>query len=169
MKNRDEDWQTIVKAVNLYKQEKVDIETRTAPKNLSARSLARDIFIYNKFGNNSEVASGMFIILYCKHKQAEWDGNIRIVTQSSSFIEPELSSDPLLLDMSMNYFNDYFEHLNPVAIKGTTTVLNTLKFSSKKVTHNLCTRISWTLKSPHDVAAHLKAYINYLEQLGSEH
>jgi hypothetical protein len=112
--------------------------------------------------DETELATGRFILLHDPEGSAVWDGEFRIVTYIRAQLEPEMGNDEMLGTVAWTWLVEALEnHKAPYrAAGGTATRVLSESFgtlSDRPGTIDIELRASWTPSSS-DVTAHLEAW-----------
>lgn len=112
--------------------------------------------------DDTELATGRFILLHDPDGSAVWDGEFRIVTYIRAQLEPEMGNDELLGTVAWTWLVEALEnHKAPYrAAGGTATRVLSESFgtlSDRPGSIDIELRASWTPASS-DVTAHLEAW-----------
>jgi hypothetical protein len=113
-------------------------------------------------GDDTELATGRFILLHDPHGSEVWDGEFRIVTYIRAQLEPEMGNDEMLGTVAWTWLVEALEnHKAPYrAAGGTATRVLSESFgtlSERPGSIDIELRASWTPASS-DVTAHLEAW-----------
>jgi Protein of unknown function (DUF3000) len=128
-------------------------------------------------GDDGFGGSGRFVLLYDPQGQDGWGGRFRIVTYIQVDIEPELASDPALIDLGWSWLKEALAQyqLSYFSESGTVTQIRSTSFGaieSRLDENELEIRASWTPLS-HDgnpdltqeeVVGHFNAWIEILSR-----
>lgn len=112
--------------------------------------------------DDTELATGRFILLHDPDGSAVWDGEFRIVTYIRAQLEPEMGNDEMLGTVAWTWLVEALEnHKAPYrAAGGTATRVLSESFgtlSDRPGSIDIELRASWTPASS-DVTAHLEAW-----------
>jgi Protein of unknown function (DUF3000) len=112
--------------------------------------------------DDTELATGRFILLHDPDGSAVWDGEFRIVTYIRAQLEPEMGNDEMLGTVAWTWLVEALEnHRAPYrAAGGTATRVLSESFgtlSDRPGSIDIELRASWTPASS-DVTAHLEAW-----------
>lgn len=112
--------------------------------------------------DDTELATGRFILLHDPEGSEVWDGEFRIVTYIRAQLEPEMGNDEMLGTVAWTWLVDALEeHKAPYrAAGGTATRVLSESFgtlSDRPGSIDIELRASWTPASS-DVTAHLEAW-----------
>jgi hypothetical protein len=112
--------------------------------------------------DDTELATGRFILLHDPEGSAVWDGEFRIVTYIRAQLEPEMGNDEMLGTVAWTWLVEALEnHKAPYrAAGGTATRVLSESFgtlSDRPGSIDIELRASWTPASS-DVTAHLEAW-----------
>jgi len=138
------------------------LELAPAPAKLATHTAAllADVDTSNPVGN------GRLVVLFEPEFQVAWEGNIRFVSYITAQLEPELITDPLLLEVGWAWMSDSLQSLEHLALSGTVSRNDSQSFgdiSSRAPEGSIEMRASWTVANPEDFKAHLVAWISMLE------
>lgn len=112
--------------------------------------------------DDTELATGRFILLHDPEGSAVWDGEFRVVTYIRAQLEPEMGNDEMLGTVAWTWLVEALEnHKAPYrAAGGTATRVLSESFgtlSDRPGSIDIELRASWTPASS-DVTAHLEAW-----------
>lgn len=143
------------------------VEEIPAPRKIAPWSAALSIHTLAQH-NDSDLASGGFIILHDPDRQPGWNGTFRIVAHMRTQVDPEMSADPLLSEALWNWAHDCLEEagagysqLTGTVSKETSEVFGGLTLTSSRLYVEL--RASWTPTTPY-LEEHLNAWLTLIER-----
>ncbi|MBP3222890.1 MAG: DUF3000 family protein [Actinomycetaceae bacterium] len=115
------------------------------------------------------LGEGSFVLLYDHEEQENWNGNMRITLFATTPIDPLLSEDPLLGEVTWSYLKDSFHHVNAAfhSLHGTVTKVYNETFSdvtSENSDAHIELRASLTPETP-NCASHLQGWSLLLSTL----
>jgi hypothetical protein len=120
--------------------------------------------------DDSDYASGSFVLLHEPEGHAVWEGDFRIVTVARAEVEPEMGADPFLAEVAWSYLAESLdmESLAMGHLAGTVTRTLSESFGGLKMRGSsvgIEVRASWTPEGP-DVGRQLAAWIGFLAKVG---
>ncbi|MDR2252424.1 MAG: DUF3000 domain-containing protein [Bifidobacteriaceae bacterium] len=118
----------------------------------------------------SDAASGSFVLLHEPEGHVVWDGDFRIVTVAKAELEPEFALDPFVAAVAWTYLVEALdqESLPRAELAGTATRTVSESFGSIKsrgTTVGVEIRASWTPEGA-EIGAQLVAWLRFLAKLG---
>ena len=112
------------------------------------------------------VGNGRLVVLYEPEYQVAWEGSVRLVSYITAQLEPELISDPLLLEVGWSWVSDALQGLSCAALSGTVSRNDSQSFgdiSSRPPEGSIEMRASWTVLNLAEFSQHLHAWIAMLQ------
>ena len=98
----------------------LEFEPLPAPRRLASYSHALSVTVMDeRDGDEVELGSGRFVLLYEPEGHDEWHGSWRCVTLLQADIERDIADDPLLADVTWSWLREALAGLNCVALGGT--------------------------------------------------
>lgn len=140
-----------------------------APQRLAPHAVAFSVDVSNDPSlEDSDIATGRFVMLYDPAGQEAWNGNFRTVTFVRSAIEADLQSDPLLTDVAWSWVSESLETASAdfTSPSGTVTRVSSASYgqlSEKELSSELEIRASWTPINPKNLLNHLSAWLTLIE------
>ena len=140
-----------------------------APQRLAPHAVAFSVDVSNDPSlEDSDIATGRFVMLYDPAGQEAWNGNFRAVTFVRSAIEADLQSDPLLTDVAWSWVSESLEtaYADFTSPSGTVTRVSSASYgqlSEKELSSELEIRASWTPINPKNLLNHLSAWLTLIE------
>lgn len=141
----------------------VSVDEIPAPQRIApfAHAISGDVIA----ADDTESATGRFILLHDPVGNEAWDGTFRCVTFARADIEPEMAADPALPKVGWTWLTDALQshEAGYHAFSGSVTVVNTEGFgeiADKGADAQLELRASWTPDGP--VAPHVTAWSDLL-------
>lgn len=138
------------------------LELAPAPAKLATHTAA----LLADVDTSIPVGNGRLVVLYEPEYQVAWEGNIRLVSYITTQLEPELITDPLLLEVGWSWVSDALEGLTCAALSGTVSRNDSQSFgdiSSRPPEGSIEMRASWTVLHSSEFSQHLHAWISMLE------
>ena len=140
-----------------------------APQRLAPHAVAFSVDVSNDPSlEDSDIATGRFVMLYDPAGQEAWNGNFRAVTFVRSAIEADLQSDPLLTDVAWSWVSESLETASAdfTSPSGTVTRVSSASYgqlSEKELSSELEIRASWTPINSKNLLNHLSAWLTLIE------
>jgi hypothetical protein len=144
-----------------------------APQRLAPFAVAFSVDVSSGLSNSnpeddSDVATGRFVMLHDPAGQEAWEGEFRAVTFVRSAIEDELQSDPLLTDVAWSWVSESLQSVNAdyLATSGTVTRVASASYgqlSEKEQSSEIEIRASWTPTKAESLIDHIHGWIKLIE------
>ena len=164
-------------ARDLKTRSEISFEEVPAPQRLAPYAVAFSVDVssgYSSGGRNeesdedSDVATGRFVMLHDPEGQEAWEGEFRAVTFVRSAIEDDLQSDPLLTDVAWSWVSESLESANAnfAATSGTVTRVSSASYgqlSEKEQSSEIEIRASRTPTSADSLIDHIHGWIKLIE------
>ena len=159
---------TSMKSLAQSVRREIHLEEVPAPQKLAPHAYAIAADVATEIDDDeSDIATGRFVILHDPQGQEAWDGHFRCVTFIRSAIDDEMQGDPLLPEVGWSWFIESLdkcgaEYTSP---SGTVTRVSSASFgqlSTTEETSEIEIRASWTPKSSHELINHAQAWIDLL-------
>jgi hypothetical protein len=146
-------------------------ETR-APAKIAPHGLALTASVSAGADDDREIAVGRLVLLHDPDGQAAWDGTYRIACFARADLEPEMSTDPMLAEVTWSWLEDALRthDADADALAGTVTITRSSRFGSLAESDDENSseaelRCSWTPRWDEDPARHLRAFCDLLADL----
>lgn len=115
-----------------------------------------------RHGNDSELGTGRFVLLYDPASPEAWGGPFRVICYAQAPLETEIGEDPFLLDVAWSWLIDALGNRGAkyTAASGTATRILSTGFGeleSQGDGAQVELRASWT-PSDHDLGAHVESW-----------
>lgn len=141
----------------------ITLDLTPAPARLATHTTA---IVADVDVSGTEVASGRLVVLFEPEYQPAWDGNIRCVAYIRSELEPEMVTDPLLLEVGWSWMTDALTErgVEVSNLSGTVSRAGSQSFgdiSERDPEGSIEIRSSWTVQD-NDIAAHVRAWCDVL-------
>ncbi|MFZ8871968.1 MAG: DUF3000 domain-containing protein [Candidatus Nanopelagicaceae bacterium] len=160
-------------ARELKTRSEITFEEVPAPQRLAPLAIAFSVDVSNGFSTSnsseeSDVATGRFVMLHDPDGQDAWEGDFRAVTFVRSAIEDDLQSDPLLTDVGWSWVSESLESANAsfTATSGTVTRVSSASYgqlSEKEHSSEIEIRASWTPIRAEALINHIDGWIKLIE------
>ncbi|MFM1788892.1 MAG: hypothetical protein RLZZ12_241 [Actinomycetota bacterium] len=160
-------------ARELKTRSEITFEEVPAPQRLAPLAVAFSVDVSNGLtttnsAEDSDVATGRFVMLHDPDGQDAWEGNFRAVTFVRSAIEDDLQSDPLLTDVAWSWVSESLESANAsfAATSGTVTRVSSASYgqlSEKDQSSEIEIRASWTPVRAEALINHIDGWIKLIE------
>lgn len=147
----------------------IHFEEVPAPQRLAPHAVAFSVDVsFDPAVEDSDVATGRFVMLHDPAGQEAWSGNFRAVTFVRSAIEADLQSDPLLTDVAWSWVSESLESAPAgfTAPSGTVTRVSSASYgqlAEKELSSELEIRASWTPTDPTNLLSHISAWLRLIE------
>lgn len=147
----------------------IHFEEVPAPQRLAPHAVAFSVDVsLDPSSEDSDIATGRFVMLHDPAGQEAWDGNFRAVTFVRSAIEADLQSDPLLTDVAWSWVSEALQSASAefTAPSGTVTRVSSASYgqlAEKELSSELEIRASWTPVNPKNLLHHISAWLNLIE------
>ncbi len=134
-----------------------------APGSLAPWSLALAADVTPaRHGNDSELGTGRFVLLYDPESREAWGGQFRVICFAQAPLETEMGVDPFLADVAWSWLVDALEARGAkyTSASGTATRILSTGFGeleSQGDGAQIELRASWT-PDDHDIAAHVEGW-----------
>jgi hypothetical protein len=158
-------------ALSATRPEVVLTETR-GPSKIAPHGLAFTASVSASAEDRREIGVGRLVLLHDPEGQAAWDGTYRIACLARADLEPEMSSDPLLPEVTWSWLEEALraEDAEADALAGTVTITRSSRFGALAEDDDAGSseaelRCSWTPRWDEDPARHLRAFCNLLADL----
>lgn len=140
-----------------------------APQRIAPHAVALTADILPRATDDTELATGRFVLLHDPDEPSAWDGAWRVVTFARAELEPELAGDPLLGDVGWSWLIDALQGrgLRYAAEAGTVTRVVSQSYAGlddRETTVELEVRASWT-PSADEIPEHLVAWTDLLSTI----
>lgn len=138
------------------------LELAPAPAKLATHTAA----LLADVDTSIPVGNGRLVVLYEPEYQVAWEGNVRLVSYITAQLEPELITDPLLLEVGWSWIHDALMGLGFAALSGTVSRNDSQSFgdiSSRPPEGSIEMRASWTITELSEFSMHLHAWITMLQ------
>jgi hypothetical protein len=141
------------------------VEESPAPARLAPYAVALTADVVASPTEESELATGRFVLLYDPAGHEAWDGSFRCVTFARAELESEMETDPLLPEIGWSWLLESLaaHDASFVAPSGTVTRVASQSFgqlADRLPSAEIEIRASWTPKGAID--AHLAAWFDVL-------
>jgi len=160
-------------ARELKTRSEIIFEEVPAPQRLAPLAIAFSVDVSNGFSTSnssedSDVATGRFVMLHDPDGQDAWEGDFRAVTFVRSAIEDDLQSDPLLTDVAWSWVSESLESANAsfTATSGTVTRVSSASYgqlSENEHSSEIEIRASWTPIRAEALINHIDGWIKLIE------
>ena len=147
----------------------IHFEEVPAPQRLAPHAVAFSVDVSEDPSiEDSDVATGRFVMLHDPAGQEAWSGNFRAVTFVRSAIEADLQSDPLLTDVAWSWVSESLDSASAdfTSPSGTVTRVSSASYgqlAEKELTSELEIRASWTPVEPKKLLNHIHAWLTLIE------
>lgn len=134
-----------------------------APGSLAPWSLALAADVTPaRHGNDSELGTGRFVLLYDPESPQAWGGQFRVICFAQAPLETEMGVDPFLADVAWSWLVDALDTRGAKysSASGTATRILSTGFGeleSQGDGAQIELRASWT-PNDHDIAAHVEGW-----------
>lgn len=138
------------------------LELAPAPAKLATHTAA----LLADVDTSIPVGNGRLVVLFEPEYQVAWEGNVRFVSYITAQLEPELITDPLLLEVGWSWVSDSLNGLSCAALSGTVSRNDSQSFgdiSSRPPEGSIEMRASWTVLNLDEFTQHLEAWIGMLQ------
>jgi hypothetical protein len=167
--------QIIAQIRSIVTRAQIIVEEVPAPQKLApyAFAMTADVTtvaaIDNDESDDEDIATARFVLLHDPAGQEGWLGNFRCVTFVRSTIDQEMANDPMLASVGWSWLLDALAKNNCVflAPSGTVTRVASSSFGSldeRADSAELEVRASWTPIDGNQIALHVRAWLDLLEQ-----
>ena len=131
----------------------MEFEPLPAPRRLASYShaLSATVTEPGADGEEEELGSGRFVLLYEPDGHAEWQGSWRCVTLLQAEIEVEIAQDPLLPEVTWSWLSEALAELGCAALGGTVSRCASAGFGELEdqgVSTSVELRASWSPLPP---------------------
>ena len=164
-------------ARDLKTRSEIHFEEVPAPQRLAPYAVAFSVDVSGGYlsgsgktqsEDESDVATGRFVMLHDPEGQEAWEGEFRAVTFVRSAIEDDLQSDPLLTDVAWSWVSESLESANAsfAATSGTVTRVSSASYgqlSEKDQSSEIEIRASWTPTNAGSLMEHIHGWIKLIE------
>jgi hypothetical protein len=118
---------------------------------------------------NDDVATARFVLLHDPQGQEGWSGSFRCVTFVRAAVDHEMASDPMVANVGWSWLIDSLSkfHCSYLQPSGTVTRVASASFGAlgeREDDSELEVRASWTPADGNEIANHVRAWLNLLEQ-----
>lgn len=144
----------------------IELEEAPAPQKLapSAFAIIGDVAL----DEESDVATGRFVLLYDPQTQDAWDGNFRCVTFVRAAIDHDMANDQMLADVGWSWLQESLTSTGAQFrnISGTVTKVASKSFGQLIDVDDdseIEIRASWTPTDPARLITHAEAWLSLLE------
>lgn len=158
-------------ALSQTRPELVLTETR-GPSKIAPYGLAVTASVTASAEDRREIAVGRLVLLHDPEGQAAWDGTYRFACLARADLEPEMSGDPLLPEVTWSWLEEALraEEAEADALAGTVTITRSSRFGALAEQDDSNSseaelRCSWTPRWDEDPARHLRAFCSLLADL----
>lgn len=158
-------------ALSSTRPEVVLTETK-GPTTIAPHGLAFTASVSASPEDRREIGVGRLVLLHDPEGQAAWDGTYRIACFARADLEPEMSSDPLLPEVTWSWLEEALraEEAEADALAGTVTITRSSRFGTLAEQDDAGSseaelRCSWTPRWDDDPARHLRAFCELLADL----
>lgn len=134
-----------------------------APGSLAPWSLALAADVTPaQHGNDSELGTGRFVLLYDPQAPVAWGGQFRVICFAQAPLETEMGVDPFLADVAWSWLVDALDTRGAkyTSASGTATRILSTGFGELEAQGDgaqIELRASWT-PDDHDIAAHVEGW-----------
>ena len=132
----------------------LEFEPLPAPRRLASFSHALSVTAAeHRGGDEVDLGSGRFVLLYEPDGHEEWLGSWRCVTLLEAELEPDMAEDPLLADVTWSWLREALSGLNYVALGGTVSRCTSSGFgelADQGTSTSVELRASWSPMPPVD-------------------
>jgi hypothetical protein len=167
--------QIIAQIRSIVTRAQIIVEEVPAPQKLApyAFAMTADVTtvaaIDNDESDDEDIATARFVLLHDPAGQEGWLGNFRCVTFVRSTIDQEMANDPMLASVGWSWLLDALAKNNCafLAPSGTVTRVASSSFGSldeRADSAELEVRSSWTPIDGNQIALHVRAWLDLLEQ-----
>jgi hypothetical protein len=167
--------QIIAQIRSIVTRAQIIVEEVPAPQKLApyAFAMTADVTtvaaIDNDESDDEDIATARFVLLHDPAGQEGWLGNFRCVTFVRSTIDQEMANDPMLASVGWSWLLDALAKNNCafLAPSGTVTRVASSSFGSldeRADSAELEVRASWTPIDGNQIALHVRAWLDLLEQ-----
>jgi hypothetical protein len=113
-------------------------------------------------GNDSELGTGRFVLLYDPAAPDAWNGQFRVICYAQAPLETEMGVDPFIADVAWSWLTDALDarHARYTSASGTATRILSTGFGELEAQgqgSQIELRASWT-PADHDVASHVEGW-----------
>ena len=164
-------------ARDLKTRSEIHFEEVPAPQRLAPYAVAFSVDVSGAYlsgsgktqsEDESDVATGRFVMLHDPEGQEAWEGEFRAVTFVRSAIEDDLQSDPLLTDVAWSWVSESLESADAsfAATSGTVTRVSSASYgqlSEKDQSSEIEIRASWTPTHAGSLIEHIHGWIRLIE------
>ena len=164
-------------ARDLKTRSEIHFEEVPAPQRLAPYAVAFSVDVSGGYlsgsgktqsEDESDVATGRFVMLHDPEGQEAWEGEFRAVTFVRSAIEDDLQSDPLLTDVAWSWVSESLESADAsfAATSGTVTRVSSASYgqlSEKDQSSEIEIRASWTPTHAGSLIEHIHGWIRLIE------
>ena len=115
-----------------------------------------------RHGNDSELGTGRFVLLYDPESPEAWNGQFRVICYAQAPLEAEMGVDPFIADVAWSWLVDALDSRGAQysAASGTATRILSTGFGELQTQGDgaqIELRASWTPEN-HDIAAHVESW-----------
>ncbi|MFC8923396.1 DUF3000 domain-containing protein [Cellulosimicrobium sp. NPDC057127] len=137
-----------------------------APRRVAPFSAALTGHVAGPGGDDPDLASGRFVLLYDPEGQEAWRGRFRVVTLVRATVEPEMATDAIFAEVAWTWLTDALHESRADVHTESGTVSRVLSqsfgaLSDRPDDLELELRASWT-PATSDLGAHLGAWAELL-------
>jgi hypothetical protein len=119
-----------------------------------------------------DIAVGRLVLLHDPEGQAAWDGTYRIACFARAELDPEMSGDPMLPEVTWSWLEEALANADAQAdaLAGTVTITRSSRFGAlaeddDEGSSEAELRCSWTPRWDEDPTKHLRAFCDLLADL----
>lgn len=150
------------------------LEEVPAPQKLAtfAYSFSADVSNGQIGDDESQIASGRFVLLHEPGGQDTWEGEFRCVTFIRATVDEAMQEDPLLPEVGWNWLLDSLSQhgCTYAAPSGTVTRVSSASFgmlSPRNITSEIEIRASWSpiVSHAHDIIKHIEGWCSVIAEI----
>lgn len=150
------------------------LEEVPAPQKLAtyAYSFSADVSNGQLGDDESQIASGRFVLLHEPGGQDTWEGEYRCVTFIRATVDEAMQEDPLLPEVGWNWLLDSLSQHGCIyaAPSGTVTRVSSASFgmlSPRNITSEMEIRASWSpiVSQPEEIMKHIEGWCNVIAEV----